>query len=328
LLADVGNGLSQDEKHKQNKNTVTVIGNATARKSLVRRAGDGAANVKTPAGALSSQISSTGDVGVPIPGGPQQHDGSLADSTQKSPLLDQDRALSTLDEIYQHHSTDPWSSDVDHAGTKMEVAKANGETGVNAGVSAIYGEILPKGVAEFLKKYAKKGQKYYDLGAGNGKTVALAYLLGLDATGVEIGTQRWKNACAAVERLKSNKSTTDVEHGPGMRQVHGSFLEVDFSDADIVFIDNLEFPPEVTAGIAKTARKLKPGAKILSAKALQGPEFKMLGQVSSPASWSEGQTWLLQEVTKSSTTSIPGEEALKEHKYGSQATQGPTVCAL
>merc|ERR1719333_1719583 len=47
-----------------------------------------------------------------------------------------------------------------------------------------YGELLPFGVLDMLWRVgAKPGDRFYDLGAGPGKVVALAWLCGLRATG-------------------------------------------------------------------------------------------------------------------------------------------------
>jgi len=59
---------------------------------------------------------------------------------------------------------------------------------------ATYGEVLPETVAAMLHRLgARAGQRYYDLGSGTGKTAALAWLLGLDATGVELVSARWRS---------------------------------------------------------------------------------------------------------------------------------------
>merc|ERR1719321_2077011 len=91
---------------------------------------------------------------------------------------------------------------------------------------------------------AKAGQRYYDLGSGMGKTTALAWLMGLDATGVELATPRWQTSCAALGRLRALRNSSNSSL-PGLRYIHASFTEIDFSDADIVFTDSMMFTPEM-----------------------------------------------------------------------------------
>jgi hypothetical protein len=257
---------------------------------------------------------------------PEHHDQG---SDAKTELLDQNKAISTLDELYEHHSLEShWFRASGHDDRLLAMAEAE-KAGSSAQLkektdnAGIYGEILPNAVANFLKQYTTKGQKYYDLGAGHGKTVALAYLLGLDATGVEIGSQRWENSCAALKRMEPKKDT--VEHGPGMRFIHGSFLETDFSDADLMFVDNLEYPDELTAGIAKNAAKMRPGTKIISAKEFQGPAFKKIGLVPGASSWDNDSVWLLHEVVGDPQASLVQKDV---NTQGSQSKAGPDVCAI
>jgi SAM-dependent methyltransferase len=255
----------------------------------------------------------------------------------KTLLFSQGKALSTLDKIYENHSAEAFWF-MKHGLDDHETAKKEaGRLGfANAG---IYGEILPLGFANFLRQNAKRGQKFYDLGAGHGKTVALAYLMGLDATGIEIVSSRWQNACTALKRFKMKE---DMEHGVGMRFMRGNFLDIDFSDADIILIDNMGYADELNNRTAAAAHNLKPGAKILSAKKLHGPEFTYIGEFPAPSSWSEGSIWNLQEVARSNVTAHPAhpsrkarEEARKEairqadmHNYGSHSPEGPNVCAF
>ena len=59
-----------------------------------------------------------------------------------------------------------------------------------------YGELRPAGVAKMLQlASAKPGEIYFDLGSGTGKTVVLAWLLGLNACGVELVKERWETSC-------------------------------------------------------------------------------------------------------------------------------------
>ena len=52
-----------------------------------------------------------------------------------------------------------------------------------------------------------------------------------------------------------------------------SFMDIDFSDADIVFTYDLLFTAELKEGVARTARRLQPGSRVISSRGLPGPGF-------------------------------------------------------
>ena len=65
----------------------------------------------------------------------------------------------------------------------------------NAGM---YGEITPFSLVQMFSALDfKPGLRFYDIGSGTGKLVALAALLGYHATGVEIVKDRYE-ACRKV----------------------------------------------------------------------------------------------------------------------------------
>jgi predicted RNA methylase len=48
--------------------------------------------------------------------------------------------------------------------------------------------------------------------------------------------------------------------------VKGDMLEVDWSDADIIYASSICFPDELVEGIAKCCSKLKKGTRIIALK--------------------------------------------------------------
>merc|ERR1711933_233164 len=99
-----------------------------------------------------------------------------------------------------------------------------------------YGEVLPEGILKILWRLgAKPGDHFYDLGCGPGKMVALAWMLGLRATGVELSRARWEASCYALEGLSRLEDWT--RHHPSdlawparvagadLVYVHASILE-------------------------------------------------------------------------------------------------------
>eukprot|EP00420_Gonyaulax_spinifera_P037276 CAMPEP_0197876476 /NCGR_PEP_ID=MMETSP1439-20131203/5434_1 /TAXON_ID=66791 /ORGANISM="Gonyaulax spinifera, Strain CCMP409" /LENGTH=258 /DNA_ID=CAMNT_0043495759 /DNA_START=96 /DNA_END=872 /DNA_ORIENTATION=+ len=132
------------------------------------------------------------------------------------------------------------------------IMKRNNESEWKAG---IYGEIKPEGIISMLRTVgAKPGMRFYDLGSGTGKFVAIArQVFGLHATGIELSNDRHHIACKAAGKL-------DKDAGGSIRLVHGSFLDYDFSDADIIFSDNVEFSRSMNQQLAKLAGSMRKGA--------------------------------------------------------------------
>merc|ERR1719235_413425 len=93
----------------------------------------------------------------------------------------------------------------------------------------------------------KPGAKYVDIGSGTGKTPALAWLLGYDATGVELSKTRYNAACKALEDLPSvpirppdDDCDPDFSNcEPDLRFYLDDIMNIDFSDADIVFANSV-----------------------------------------------------------------------------------------
>ena len=149
-------------------------------------------------------------------------------------------------------------------------------------IEFVYGEITNAGfLSMFRQLRAKPGMKYYDLGSGSGKSPMIASLLGLDATGIEIVPKRYQAACTALARLKNSSR----DHKLTLSYHLNSFLQQDFSNADIIFCNSVMWSPATMAQLSVRARSLKNGTKIVSFKRLDGPEFKSIGQIPLAVSW-------------------------------------------
>jgi len=85
--------------------------------------------------------------------------------------------------------------------TRKDRAEVEAATGFDR--AAGYGELLLDDFVDMLGHVgAQAGQQFYDLGSGLGQLVFTAGLLGLNATGVEIVTQRHEQACAAMQQAE------------------------------------------------------------------------------------------------------------------------------
>lgn len=164
--------------------------------------------------------------------------------------------------------------------------------------AAGYGEIVLGDFIDMLQNVgAHAGQHFYDLGSGLGQLVFTAGLLGLDATGIEIVKQRHEQACGAVQRAEEQ----GIGHNHGsIKFLHGSFYDLDFSDADIVFINSVLFSDEMMRIISSKARSMKHGSRIFSYLSLpdagrdrkvDGQWFRQLKDLSLRTTFSSGSPW-------------------------------------
>lgn len=140
--------------------------------------------------------------------------------------------------------------------------RAEVETATGFDRAAGYGEVVLGHFIDMLDTLgAHAGQQFYDLGSGLGQLVFTAGLLGMDATGIEVVKQRHEQACAAVQLAEAQ----DIGQNYGsINFVHGSFYDLDFSDADIVFVNSVLFSDEMMGIIAQKSRSMKQGSRIIS----------------------------------------------------------------
>lgn len=229
-----------------------------------------------------------------------QHLDTLVPLTASSPqFTNRSDALKLLDLIYEGHSQHAFW----RVGSPMQADQQVSYLPVAERRSVAYGEIRPTTFVQLLQHAgAQAGQKYYDLGSGTGKTVFAAWLLGLDATGVELIDPRFKTACTSVLKAKSLGFRKLVD-GPGVSFKHGSFLDLDFSDADVLFTDSSLFSKKVMANLTRIASRMKPGSKIISSSGFSGDNFRTEGSVLGPTSRSQGSTWTIQTVKEGAANS-------------------------
>jgi len=109
--------------------------------------------------------------------------------------------------------------------------------------ASTYGEITMQGVTTVMRKFAKKFKDpdcvFYDLGCGLGRLVGQVALL--SNAKKSIGVELCPNRIAAARNLAD--SITFPATKPTF--IEGNFLEQDYSDATIVYIDNTIYPTKV-----------------------------------------------------------------------------------
>jgi tRNA G37 N-methylase Trm5 len=100
----------------------------------------------------------------------------------------------------------------------------------------------------------KPGELVYDLGAGDGRIIILAARsFGATAVGVELQESRLKIIAERIRKEKLEQSASVI---------HGDFLDVDLSNADVVTLYLL--PSVNTLMRPKLERELRYGARVVS----------------------------------------------------------------
>jgi len=93
--------------------------------------------------------------------------------------------------------------------------------------------------------------KFYDLGSGVGKIVLHAVLAGYadHAVGVELNDGRHRIAQATLEEIAASQDGRRLEDA--VEFVNSDMLDVDLSDAQVIYLNQACFPEHVRAGVAR-----------------------------------------------------------------------------
>lgn len=136
----------------------------------------------------------------------------------------------------------------------------------------VYGEVSKEGANQLAKYLEKFSGKFYDIGSGNGKLlIHLSLISNFDKyTGIELVKQRHEYA------LKINKYI-----GQNIDFICGDVLDIDISDADFIFLDDLMFPKDLRL---KIINKIPKDCHYLSTYINDNDEFI--------EKWNIGVTWL------------------------------------
>lgn len=135
-------------------------------------------------------------------------------------------------------------------------------------VTYTYGEVTYYSFVRIVEKAEPQiGDVFYDLGSGGGKAVFIAGLV-FDfskACGIEKLENLYELSMQLVTKLQDlpeRKALLPNKVVP-VEFIHGDFLEVDFSDADIVFVNATCFKGELFDALIKELLKLKVGTRII-----------------------------------------------------------------
>eukprot|EP00658_Telonema_sp_P-2_P042947 TRINITY_DN30908_c0_g1_i1.p1 TRINITY_DN30908_c0_g1~~TRINITY_DN30908_c0_g1_i1.p1 ORF type:complete len:301 (-),score=75.50 TRINITY_DN30908_c0_g1_i1:294-1196(-) len=183
------------------------------------------------------------------------------------------------------------SADYEH-GKKLSMGEID-RCGVAVGCLA-YGEAEFESFMHVLSYAAPApGEVFYDLGSGLGKAVIAAFLLNdfSKLVGVELLQDLAKSADELVENFCLNVAPElGLGRDPSVMQlVQGDFLEVDWSDADIVYANATRYDQELLDKIARKAEGLKSGARlIVTTNPIESECFSLHRRGSSRVSWMGG----------------------------------------
>lgn len=161
----------------------------------------------------------------------------------------------------------------------------------------VYGEIMFTSFANILNiTQPLSGEIFYDLGCGSGKAVFTTALLYdyLDVRGIEILKPLY-DLCITL--LAKFKKIVHNKHPNNIQFFNDDLLTLDFSDADIVFINATCFNADSWKIITKGFEKLKKGARvIISTKKLESNLFENIHSGIHLMSWGQNSINIYKKI--------------------------------
>lgn len=148
----------------------------------------------------------------------------------------------------------------------------------------IYGEIQFLSFFTLLDRvHPQPNEIFYDLGSGTGKAV-LAAVLFFDiakAYGIEL-----LPSLSRVANRQLQKVIEQVSDLPPVQFIQGDFLQYDFSDGDIIFVNATCLSYYTWEAMLEKLAKLKPGSRVIvTTKKIQQPQFQLQYQGLDLMSW-------------------------------------------
>lgn len=157
--------------------------------------------------------------------------------------------------------------------------------------STTYGEIVPQAFHEVLSAVSpREGEVFFDLGSGTGKATLMAALSFPFSRSVGIELLPGLGD-AARQVLAQFDAQVRPALGPEYQQrkieyIDGDFLQVDLSQADIVFAHGTCYPHELIAQLGAKLAELRTGARvILVGHTFDTPELGFIKMMLMRADW-------------------------------------------
>eukprot|EP00826_Nyctotherus_ovalis_P032735 TRINITY_DN2635_c0_g1_i9.p1 TRINITY_DN2635_c0_g1~~TRINITY_DN2635_c0_g1_i9.p1 ORF type:complete len:290 (+),score=13.93 TRINITY_DN2635_c0_g1_i9:689-1558(+) len=164
------------------------------------------------------------------------------------------------------------------------------------GLQYTYGEIELVHFLPLLRMASNRsGGEFWDLGSGTGKALIAASLSNYYSKicGVEI-LEDLRNTSTSVitkfcKHTKTEPTTFEV--------ISGDMREVDWSDADVVYVASICFSEELVQELAEKGRALKSGTRIVSLKKWIIPEvYNVLFEVKAKMSWGNTGVYIMERI--------------------------------
>jgi SAM-dependent methyltransferase len=195
--------------------------------------------------------------------------------------------------------------------TSLEVGKALSKSerdtqDLNENKSLIYGEVDYSSFYKVLRKInPAPGSTFYDLGSGTGKAV-MAARFAQDfgrCVGIEILETLHGQAKKIVDRFnKKFRRYLAMSMSQQVSVHHGSLLEVDWSDGDVVFANSTCFDDSLIDDLSKLAEGLKPGAIVITfTKGLTSNKFEVLERKRYRMSWGPATVYIHRRLNHNGT---------------------------
>ncbi len=134
---------------------------------------------------------------------------------------------------------------------------------------------------------------FYDLGCGTGKAVIAASMVYdlKKAVGVELFEGLYLKAVQQQKKLA--KISGYQGKAERIQWIHANFLDVNFSDATLIFINSTAFSPETWQILERHLAQTAIGSTIMTmSKKLISPEFVIIHQTSMNMSWGPATVYI------------------------------------
>jgi SAM-dependent methyltransferase len=165
-----------------------------------------------------------------------------------------------------------------------------------------YGEVTPE-VMELLMTAAnaKPGESFYDLGAGTGKGVLYSALMSDlgRCTGIELLPELHEASKLAQSRYMEHLLPKLPDHKKAQQIdfLCGDMLQIDFSDADIIFTHCTCFSAPLMDAITEKFNKLKKGARVITvSKGLTSPYYAATVTNTVQMAWGTATAYMYEKV--------------------------------
>ncbi len=165
-----------------------------------------------------------------------------------------------------------------------------------------YGEVSFSAIAFMLEHIeAQAHETFYDLGSGAGKTlIATALMSDINTlVGIEklpkLVTLSQQNQQRLLELLGNDVKLSYKK--PSIKFIEADILDVDISNADIVFINATCFDRTVWDKLTEKFQQLKPGSRIITTtKQLPDEYFESMIQSSVLMSWGYNSIFIYRKI--------------------------------